>query len=304
MIQQALDWMFQQGLQRAKSEIINARPDAADYLITHGDGHTEVVSYAKPVEYLHSFRTVEGLVGYLNSRHCGGVENGIVFVGRKKVYANIAYHSNQSQGAFMLLDFAEGFLGLRRLFDGVGPKDLWRLLVTQMWGTIDPALGADVRAIRIDSGSSNEIEIDDLGIVARDGNQRTLNISYPDGKELKNKQIRTEYQYEGRIFECMPNVYCITLRVEVLVSNGSLIFKFHPRQFESVMTQARQDIVNALSDGQFDGIGQPTCAPLDPSRWTVHEGVYGAKGAHINNKNSGGERFAPSDADEECDIPF
>lgn len=229
-------------------------------LVVGKEGETEEHTFKKPpVERKHSFTSLEGFLDYLNSAHCKD-DAGPIFVGETDIQVDLAYGKHSIQSADVSLDLSEEYSALRRLFAGLGQKDLWRELISHLDGCIDKSLLLAIGQIKLRSNNESEVRIDTTGISDK-FQKDMLQIAYPDASKQGEHiaTIQTDWLWMGRIWECFDREFDIRLRLEVAVTDKGLRFIFHPRRLEKILREARLALVEEIRN-------------KIPEQFTVHEG--------------------------------
>jgi len=247
------------GAKGVKPEQIHSIEDELFFALwDNGKVKIEKLPQCKPTRE-HTFGSLEGFLDYLNSDHCAN-DKGIVFVGQEQIFVNLAYKTNEAQEAKLPLKFSDEYQAMRSLADGVKHKALWQLLITKLHGCMSPALLLAIGQIKITGGTESQIRVDITGIT--DGKQSdSLRVSFAVNKGEATADIPMEWTWKGRIWEQFGNEYEITLRLEIEVVNGALVFRFHPRRPQEVLRQATQDLVAEIKKAI-------------PKQFTAHEGSY------------------------------
>lgn len=238
------------------------------FLASGPDGFKVHTQKLTTFERSHNFVTLEGFADYLNSTHAKD-DNGIIFVGPDRVFADLIYglgdderKSVETHTLNLALGESEEFKALRRFFSPINQRDLWKLLITKLDGCIDPKLLLAIGSIRVAAAQEAKAEIDFSGLSsgAKSASVK-VNFTTKEGSQASGP-IRVDWTFTGRIWESFANPYVIPLRLELEETDKGIVFTFHPRSLESVLRQARADLVAEISSK----------VPAD--RFTVHEGTY------------------------------
>ncbi len=248
MIREAMELLHTLGKQRAGCMTLHETTESIDKLIRHGDGSTEIKTFDKsPIGRNHSFGTLYGFLEYLNSYHCEiEEESAIVFVEPDAVAADLAYRKYEEQWARLPLEKSPEYKALEMLFKGIGQKQLWKLLITDLDGHLSETLLASISLIQVSAKTENKCEIKMTG--ASQGSMMSgvkIFFQPKEGAEQREADISLQWAWTGRIWECFDEVCTIDLRLEIDTEN-SLKFIFHPRKLESVLTQHRNRLVDAM----------------------------------------------------------
>lgn len=218
---------------------------------------------AEPAE--HVFTSLEGYLSYLNSDRCAP-ERGIIFVGQDSVAARLKYQNVADDMATLKLEHSEEFKGLIRLMGGVSHKDLWRLLNTHLFAALPIDLLLQVSNIKVAGKRDADIQISDVGQVdTKKGD--SLRVVWSDPKAdggSRIAEIGKNWVWEGRIWGAFTKTFRVCLVLEIDAENVK--FTFHAQQLETIMRNARLELVKELTEG--------VAKHADTARFTVHEGTY------------------------------
>lgn len=241
-----------------------------DVLVQHSGGASEITSYANEVfERNHSFLSLEGLLSYLNSKHCEK-DNGVIFVNSSSVLAELRYgqSANDQHQATMRLVVTKEYRALERLSQGIDQMGLWRLLETDLYGCVDNSLASTIRTLALSSKDMSEVRISDSGITSKGGSS-VIKLDYPSGKGegSRTATLPLDWEFEIQMWDCFDKKKKIQTRIEVDLDHG-LHFIFHPRQVETSARQARLELVEAIKSG----LAPDGDESLGEARFTVHEG--------------------------------
>lgn len=237
--------------------------DSVSMLVNNGD-KAELVNFVKPPKSRnHRFYTLEGLFSYINSIHCQN-QTGVLFVGQNEIDIDLAYGENKMDwSAKLLLLHAEEFSALMKLTRGVSQKELEVLLKTSLYDCIPPDLLLAISHISVSNKSDCDVKITPIG-TTKASMSSGVNISFADksGQSL-NSDLRLDWEYTGRIWECYQKSFTIKLRLDVSYDErNGLTFTFHPRRLSKVNMDAREDMIGFINEHI-------------PSHFTVYEGVLG-----------------------------
>lgn len=206
----------------------------------------------------HTFTSLEGFLSYLDSDR-SGAGPGVIFVGEASVKADLDYLSPVHQSVTLPLSFSEEYEALNGLMRGIGQKDLWRLLLTKLDGCIPVDLFMQISNIRVANESKADLQIERIGL-GKVNAVSAIRVTYTTGKGSETADVGTEWVYEGRIWESYSKKFQIPLTMEVS-TDGGLKFQFHPRKLETILRQARLELVGDVNAGVS-------------ARFTVHEGKF------------------------------
>jgi len=221
----------------------------------------------KPFTRDHIFATMEGFIDYLTSTHTEA-DRGIVFVGEGDVVARLRYGHVERHKAVLRLDYAEEHVALRHLSQGVGQKELWRLLVSRLQGCVDDSLLVAIESLRLSRKEEQAIEIAKIGLVKAQG-QRQIQVAFrdPSGEGDRDFSVMSQWTFNVRFWECFQRAFSVETTLEVTTDGDGLHFQFHPRRLDLIERKARLDLVDTLRQGIHDGGAA--------ARFTIHEGEYG-----------------------------
>lgn len=252
--QKALQYLVETGEKQCPIHPIYKDRSKSVVLVQKPDGTHEVIHFELPAEERkHTITTLEGYLGYLNSK-CA-TPSGVVFVSREMVVADLAYLEHTSQSVTMPLSPSEEYKALMHLCGSDWrQKALWRLLATDLHGCIDRALMLSIGRIKVSQKDEVDIEIDNVGVQGGSAEQR-IGVSYrdPKGEGGLRAELPEEFTWTGRIWECYEETFSVVLRLELEVVEKQLVFKFHPRRLESVLQAARLSLVQRISAGVPEG---------------------------------------------------
>lgn len=253
------------GVSRVKAEQVHETERERFILIDKGPGRDpEVRTFKKePFERSHAFATLDGLVDYLGSKNCEG-DGGVIFVGEEQILCDLRYGKPGVHRSTLALTESEEFLALGRLAEGVGQKQLWRLLTTKLFGCVSEELLLGISSLTLVAKQEAEADIQTLGLVKASGREE-LKIVFPakNGEGSQAAQIAKTWEFEVRIWECFPQTFKIETSLEVeKTKEGGLVFIFHPRRLETVCRIARLNLVAVLK------------SRVEAEKFTVHEGEF------------------------------
>lgn len=268
MIMEALQFLVELGAEKTK-EIFEG--DGVEHHLING----KLEELDRPLpNRSHTFRTLDGFIDYLQSDHAKKTtintdddERGkdVVFVGSDSIRAQLLYQESTANEHRLNLNLEESeeFLALRKLFDGVSQKDLWRMLVTDLTGCINNSLLLAIGQLDVTEKNVQQTRIDTSGIEQREGSNG-ITILYPaqNGEGELIAPLKVDWDWTGRIWECFNQEAVVHLRLEIELEKNGLKFKFHPSRLELVMSGQRADIVETLRER------------LPKEQFDVFEGVY------------------------------
>lgn len=205
-----------------------------------------------PLDMKHRFQTLEGLVDFLSSNHAK--DGGVVFVGEHSIIADYGYGGHTTKRATLRLEFSTEMQSLEKLMKGVQHKYLWQLLNAELDGYIDKSLALAVSQVRITGNTEQSVKIFDSGL-SDESAQRHVSVVFADsqGKGEHTAELKTEWEWNGRVWECFEDITKIDLRLELMeeaVGDGKrkLIYKFYPRRLMQILRDSRQRLVDYLAD--------------------------------------------------------
>lgn len=225
-----------------------------------GDGFQLVREAAAPLVHQHKFRTVMGLTDYI-AAHPVDDAPGILFVGDDKVYADCAYGSREGAQCVLRLEPSEEYQALEKLMEGVGQKELWRALISDLDGCFDTTLLLQVSNLEFADDSKATVKIDAAGL--GDATARAcFRVTTTGEGGPSSATLTLDWTWRGRIWRCFEDQADIALRLELMKKkDGGLVFIFHPKRLSEVVDNHRQRLVERIKAAA-------------PERFTVHEGAY------------------------------
>lgn len=230
--------------------------------VAQGGGGYDVALYPKPpIERKHYFRSLDGFMDFVNSDR--SPTNGVIFIGDDDVYADLAYGEHVRQCARLSLAHSNERKALDVLALGVTQKELWRLLVNELNGCVDPGIELIISSINVKTNQEASIQINRLGTESGES-KRQVEITYPEAKggASAKRSIPETIAWHGRIFECFQEEFVIDLRVEV---SESLEFVLHPMRLERMEREARARLVAEIRT-----------RIAAEKQWLIVEGEYSA----------------------------
>lgn len=264
MLKELVDRLLSAGRDSVTPVKVHEDHERVHMLVPQGDGNVEMIQYFKPrAVRSHVFASVDGFVDYLNGPWCEGAK-GVVFVGLNTVHADLDYGARDMQRAKLELAPATEYNAFLQLTskEGITQKDLFTLLNSELTGCIDKTLFAAIRQIKLSSRAEHNVEIDVTGIESRGGSDvMTVQITEP-GKATEQNQLKLDWGWEGRIWECFNDQFKTPLRMQ-LSTERVFRFVFHRPGHARVLRDARQQLVEHIR-GQLK----------DAGRFEVYEGAY------------------------------
>lgn len=215
------------------------------------ESNTEIVIPHLEPKRDHTLLTLASFIAFLNNPTHN--QNGAtVFVSSDMITADLAYQQayGNTQDVSMALKYAEEFVALSTAFapSAVKQKDIWRILATQCAGCFPDSLLLAVSNLNVKATRQNERKIDITGLTTG-GNAYNVNItSDAGGGHAAGVTVPTEWEYEGRIYNCVPNLVKLKLRLELNESEGELLFTLHPIRLQTTLDTARDQIVQTLTE--------------------------------------------------------
>lgn len=274
MLAELFDRLVQHTKQRVMVLCIDETPDTVEKAVLV-DGSVVGDSFTvrnMPPKKSHIFDTLQGFTSYLNSEHCE-VTTGdpvvpgrkhIVFVGGEYVTANLSYSSNEVHAAALSLFIAEEFEALMKLREGVGQKELWRVLVTDLADSFGgPQLRLAISNLDLKHTEERQVEISDMGL-EEEGGKRYAQLTYPSlttGETEEQKTVALDWTYTGRFRECYDYQITVPVRIEVTIEDKAPLFTFHCIGLPTIIRQYREALATHIRN------------ELSDDRYTVHEGV-------------------------------
>lgn len=248
MFQQAIEYLLQAGRKTPQVLAVHEDPEKIHKLICFSDGQSELMQFdQKPVNREHKIFSLADFIEYLNSDHCKN-DKGVVFVEEKRAIADLAYRIHQTQRAVLPLDDSAEYAALLQLIRGVGQKELWKLLITDLDGCLPDSLLASISLIQVSSKTEGSCEIKLTGESNnRMNNGLKVTFQPKEGAELKETTIPLDWEWKGRIWECFDRICTIKLRLEINTDAG-LCFIFNPRQLAKTLIEQRACLVKHLQE--------------------------------------------------------
>jgi hypothetical protein len=197
---------------------------------------------------VHSFGSLEGLLAFVNSAHCGWP--GVIMVNEKGIFVDPSYETNRDDRLTMPATFSDAYKALGKLAQGIGQRNLWRLLVTDLAEAIRPAgkLLSFIQGVNIRAESKNEVTISAAGETDQSGGS-VLTVTYPGkGGASAEARIDVEWTWRGRIWDTFAKEYEIPLRLEIVPGSEGVLFTFHPRCLSDVLRRMRLDLVAEIAE--------------------------------------------------------
>lgn len=221
--------------------------------VKENNGALTLYDFPKPpLDKRHRFQTLEGLKYFLISNHAS--HGGVVFVGNDNIIADYGYYENTTRRATLQLNYSTEYAALKFLMNGVQQKYLWQLLNGDLDGCIDKSLALSVSQVKVSGNTEQSVKIHDNGL-SDESQQRYVSIIFadPQGKGEHEASLATEWKWRGRVWECFDEITEIDLRLELseeATGDGKrkLIYKFYPRRLAKVLRDARQRLVDQLSE--------------------------------------------------------
>lgn len=250
MITEAMQFLKEQF--RLGSSMQEVQKDA-DFVHLYDQDKREVRKYSlREPRPEHTFQTLDGFVGFLIAEDYSGVVGapdsgcGPVLVGREKVTAHLLYGETQRiRKCYLPLQPSPEWTALGILARGVSQAQLWKLLISDLHGCVDPALMLAVGSVKVSRKQTNEQSISNLGIRHLAGSD-TMSLLVPTPSGDQDVQFATEYVFTVRRFQGFSKTYEVTTRLEI-DTEDAVKFMFTPRRLPDVDDQARVDLAAELS---------------------------------------------------------
>lgn len=217
--------------------------DDNERLIYFTDGDTKTI--AKNTDGYpggHAFGTLAGLLDYLQSDIAGNeAEPVAVFVNQNDIVAMIDYPTLPKKSVKISLDDSEEMAALRRLFNPISQKDLWRVLMTDLDGCIPPELAYAISNMDIKIDGDISVKIGPAGAGSKSASEK-ITVNLPTGKGDKTVDLSRKWEFKGRMWRCFDREAAIELTLEVHTDNG-VGFQFHPKRLDKVVDENRAALV-------------------------------------------------------------
>lgn len=267
MIQEAIDYVFQQGMQQDRVLDIHDNGESVEKLILTDAGKSEIREYSKPpAPRDHALYSLDDFVLFLKSDHAK--DGGVITVNENDVVADLAYTKHSTFCVRLPLKFSTEFLALQELFKGIGHRELWSKLISDLDGCIDEALLASLSMIHVSASTVGNTEIKSTGVQSASISAKVdILCQAKEGADKTPVSMKTEWTFTGRLWEYYDETCEIDLRMEVDVAGKEnekkLVFKFHPKKLERIKSDMRASLVERLR------------GELSAEKFTVIQGDFG-----------------------------
>ena len=238
--------------------------DAAAYLVklgeekiaqVHDDGRTVwmqtpggIRDYRKVAAVpgrSHALHSLASLVDYVTGPFCDASKT-TVFVSREKLYGDCRYGTDETQRLTMPLALSPEYVALQKLFAGVGQKDLWRLLVTDLAQALDPGLVLAIGSLERATKGSDVGTVDaTTGLVSGSREFAVSVVSKGVSQEVK---LQPNYLFSGPLVTAIEGKYEIGLRLDMDSTDRGLVFRFHPIGLDRVWQSLLEDMAGMIRD--------------------------------------------------------
>lgn len=236
--------------------------------LVYSDGNWHIETFAKPgPKRHHVFRTLESFMNYTNAQipvpsvveEDVSYDGYVIFVDDGKVEALFDYrgHREEKERISLPLVRADEYGALLDIKDDENPitqRDLWKLLISNLDGCLDPALMVAISQINLQAERIKNCQIDTTGI-SQSSDRNQVRLVFSGAKGDVSTSIPTDWTWKGRIWECFDRTYEIGLRMEVRQNGDTLGFVFHPRRLASVYQKAKMDLVRDIKSRLIHTIG-------------------------------------------------
>ena len=247
---EAIEYLYEQGKLDTRVLDVHEGAESVHKLIVNSDGKSELKEYPyPPISRDHVTYSIDDFVKYLKSNHAK--DGGVIMVNETDVVADLAYAKHATFLARLPLRFSTEFVALQELFEGVGHKELWSLLISHLDGCIDEALLASLSMIHVSASTVGNTEIESTGVQnASISAKVNILCQSREGADKTPVSMKTDWKFTGRLWEYYDKTCDIDLRMEVDVAGKEnekkLVFKFHPKKLERIKSEMRAALVERL----------------------------------------------------------
>lgn len=199
----------------------------------------------------HEFLTVDGMVDYLKEYR---IRVPRVFVSEHNIEADLAYGQHRRFLARLLFKPSAEYAALHKLFQGLGQRDLWELLVGPLDGVLPPELLMGISKITATASVSSKSKIEVTGVETNDRSTQ-VTVQFSNSTQA---QIPLDWDARLPLWDCWrprpedvegERVYAIKLRMVVEAAGGNGVqFRFVPKNLDDTFQTARQDVMAYLRD--------------------------------------------------------
>lgn len=225
--------------------------ECSDSKILRIPGQTELESFDKEFTSERPvLQAMESFVSYIETSRGDDTNNrSIVFVNDQGAYAQLNYPDKvAARFVSMPFLFTKSFRSLSALHRGVGGKDLWRRLVTDLSGSMDASIAAMVRSVSLNQSSETKVDITEMGL---EGGGHATKVRLGFGENATDLPL--DYEYKGPVWQCdREREISVKMRLELSLDEGMLLFTFHPIELPTVIEEARNAIVSRLREKLAD----------------------------------------------------
>jgi hypothetical protein len=214
-------------------------------IVTAYNGKMETIHPAVNKPGGHSFETLPGLCDYLMDPACGEGDV-LVLVGKQAVIATLDYPNQPKRQVRLNLLASEERAALEKITKPIGQKELWRLLYTDLAGTIDDELLYAVSNMDVKIEGEVSVKIGAAG-VGQTRASEVIRVDMPTkGGASQTLDLKKQWQWTGKLWRCFEYDSTVNLTLEIHTSGG-VGFQFHPRRMDEVIDQARRELVRELT---------------------------------------------------------
>jgi len=171
-----------------------------------------------------------------------------VFVAGNAVRAAWGLEGHGAQDTASLpLTACEAWQALRRLIQGVGQKELHKILITQLHGLLPAALALQIAMLSHNVLKNCDVAISRTGLADIQVGERLV-LHFTGGQGVDEKaEVRVEWVYTGPVWTCFAAPISVPLRM--VISNekeGGLTFEFAPIGLEALLLAYRAQLAEEI----------------------------------------------------------
>lgn len=154
----------------------------------------------------------------------------------------------------MPLAYAEAYLALTEIINGVTQKRLWTLLATDLQGCFPDAYEMIISGLSHLEKTSQDVDIQRSGITNVTAT-RSLELVYKSATSGEQKrEIEIDWVYQGPLWTCFDLPIEIPCRLVISKEGFGLCFQLFPRGLEALLLQHRAALTVELAN-QIAGHG-------------------------------------------------
>lgn len=234
MLKDAIERLVQLGQNTKQVVDVHHGTDTVTKLVLE-DGRYHVREFPNPdVEHEHDLDDLPSLSRFIADKPA------TVFVNMTHVEVDRNYGGHRQDRALMALVKSDEWNALEACAEGVGQKELWRLLVSKLAGCYDESLLMYIRSVKITDDNQGKVEISTVGSVSSSAG-RIIKVRM--GAE--EKDIPETWKFSVRVWNQMSLSYDVDTRLEIDTEKAKFIF--HPIRLCDVYERALEDIQHELA---------------------------------------------------------